>query len=419
ALVISRPVPTSAPLPGPSMALGIAQDFFGRIYLAGSEIRGGAPQIDAFVMQLGAGGGAPTVEVLVGGTGNDFGFALAVDTPGNNVFLAGQTDSATGLATGSVLQPTLAGGTDAFAAKVSGFTPPDSSGSSDGDGGDSKGGCLIVAAAVDSPLGREVSVLRAFRDDILTPYAAGRALVRTYYQLSPSIARVIEGHRTLRAITRVVLRPVAAASGLVLVRPRETFVVLAVMVSALLALVVALALARRRGTAARWVFVVTFIVALSLTLAAAMLDSGGGQQSLRTPRVAGPAPTVLVDGRPAAEQYGVERYDVRLQRFSERLVPPGAVRLRPTFLSDRLVVEVESDLVSGTLTSEGFTVTEPRAAAAVGIVRGDRIIAVNGYPPAGGALVSLLLLQRDPDRNTFDIRLDRDGIGIERAIVVR
>ena len=431
AVVISRPVPTSAPLPGPSMALGIAQDFFGRIYLAGSEIRGGATQTDAFVMQLGAGGGSPPVEVFVGGTGNDFGFALAVDTTGNNAFLAGQTNSATGLATGGVLQPTLAGGVDGFVAKVGGFTPPSSNESGDSNGGDSKSGCVIVFAALGSPLAREVSVLRAFRDDILIPNAAGRALVRTYYRLSPSIARVIEGHQTLGAITRIALRPVIIASKLVLVSPREAFALFAVMWSTLLALAVALALARHRARAARWAFVATFIVALSLSLAVAMLDSGDDKQSRRTPRVAGPAHTARTDGRPAApvpgmvrrqraaEQRGVEHYEVPLPRFAEWPLRPGTVRVRPTFHPGGLGVEVESDLANGILTSDGFTVTEPKVAAAVGITDGDRIIAINGWPPAGGALASFLLLQRDPDRNTFNIRLDRGGIRMERAIVVR
>ena len=436
ALVISRPVPTSAPLPGPSMALGIAQDFFGRIYLAGSEIRGAAPQTDAFVMQLGAGGGSPAVEFFVGGTGDDFGFALAVDTAGNHVFLAGQTDSATGLATGGVFQPTLAGGVDGFVAKVSGFTPPDSnesgdSNGGDGNGGDGKGGCLIVMASLGSPLAREVSVLRALRDDILIPNATGRVLVRTYYRLSPSIARVIEGHQTLRAITRVVLRPVIIFSKLVLASPREAFALFAVMWSTLLALAVALAVARRRARAARWAFVATFIVALSLTFAAAMLDSGNDTPSRQTPRVADPAHMEVTEGRPAAAvprmvrpqhaaaRRGVEHSEVSLQRFAEWPLRPGTVRVRPTFQPGGLGVEIESDLANGILTSDGFTVTEPKAAATVGIAGGDRIIAINGYPPAGGALASFLLLQRDPDRNTFNIRLDRGGIRMEREIAVR
>ena len=87
----------------------------------------------------------------------------------------------------------------------------------------------------------------------------------------------------------------------------------------------------------------------------------------------------------AAEQRGVERYDVPRPRFAEWPFTPGTVRMWPTFHSGSLAVEVESDLANGILTSEGFTVTEPKVAAAVGITGGDRIIAINGYPPAGAA----------------------------------
>jgi hypothetical protein len=58
-------------------------------------------------------------------------------------------------------------------------------------------------------------------------------------------------------------------------------------------------------------------------------------------------------------------------------------------------------------------------AAALDIAAGDRITSINGYPPAGGVLAGLLLRQRDPDRNDLVIRLRRDGIGMERTLIVR
>src|SRR5262249_46367011 len=89
------------------------------------------------------------------------------------------------------------------------------------------------------------------------------------------------------------------------------------------------------------------------------------------------------------------------------------------FHSGLLGYEVASDLADGILTTDGFTVTDPKLAAAVGIAGGDRLVAINGYPPAGGAFASFLLMQRDPDRNTITVRLVRRGVSIERVIVVR
>jgi hypothetical protein len=93
--------------------------------------------------------------------------------------------------------------------------------------------------------------------------------------------------------------------------------------------------------------------------------------------------------------------------------------VRPTFSSGGVGYQIESDLVDGILTADSFTVTEPKAAAAFDIASGDRITGVNGYPPAGGAFASVLMMQRDPDRNTLEVLLERAGVPMRRTIVVR
>ena len=279
-------------------------------------------------------------------------------------------------------------------------------------------------------------MLRALRDQILVRSTAGRAVVRTYYRVSPPLARVIERHGTLRAIARAGLHPVIVVAGLSLASPRRTFVGLAVTWSALVALIVMLAFAHGRATARRGAFVVTFVVTLSLTFAAGLLDlerdasspiaTSGTPTASTTPQHRSPTDergaTVVprVVPRPGRiEPPDVEHYDIDLKHIGQWLLAPGAARVRPTVSSGQLGFQIESDLADGILTTEGFTVTEPKVAAALGITSGDRILAINGYPPAGGAFVSFLLMQRDPDRNTIKVELDRDGIRMQRSMRVR
>src|SRR5262249_1097633 len=208
-----------------------------------------------------------------------------------------------------------------------------------------------------------------------------------------------------------------------LARPRTSFVVFAVVWSAFVALLVGLALACRPAAARRAAFAATFLVALSLTLAAGLFDAGPEPPSeARSQLVQGGsgAAAPRIARRPSVgDEPVVERYDVDLEGFAGVRLAPGAARVRPTFHSGLLGYEVASDLADGILTAEGFTVTDPKLTAAVGIAGGDRIVAVNGYPPAGGAFASFLLIQRDPDRNTVTVHLDRRGVRMERVIVVR
>jgi hypothetical protein len=431
-VMFSRAVPSGANLTGqtrdvlpsaPSLALGLARDFGGHLYVVGSEVRAGAPQTDAFVIQLGPSGTSSTAQVFVGGTGDDFGFAIAVDAGGNNAFVAGQTTSATGLATAGVVQPSLAGGIDAFVAIVGGFNAPltDESGSSSG--------CFIAAAAFGSPLARDVVVLRVFRDRFLLPNPVGRKLVAGYYRLSPPVARLIERHDALKATTRLMLRPAIIGAGFTLASPLAAFAAFAMACSALAALIVVLALARHSAATRRGAALATFLLAFGLAAAVALLgsDRGGGSSMLRhegsrNQNRAGSRAIVegvARRGSGADELPGVERYEVDSTRYLDWSLRPGAIRVRPTVHAGDLGYEIESDLADGVLTAQGFTVIEAKAAAAFGVAGGDRIVAINGYPPAGGALASLVMMQRDPDRRTIEVELDRGGASLRRSIMVR
>ena len=66
--------------------------------------------------------------------------------------------------------------------------------------------CVIASAAFgqDSP---EVEALEMLRDRLLWPTRVGRALVRAYYRISPSVARIVARSGVLASLTRTALRP--------------------------------------------------------------------------------------------------------------------------------------------------------------------------------------------------------------------
>jgi hypothetical protein len=72
-------------------------------------------------------------------------------------------------------------------------------------------GCFIATAAYGSTLHPYLGQLRTFRDEQLLQNAPGRAVVHSYYRLSPPLAEFIHDNDLLRAISRAVLAPLVIA----------------------------------------------------------------------------------------------------------------------------------------------------------------------------------------------------------------
>lgn len=75
-----------------------------------------------------------------------------------------------------------------------------------------RGKCFIATAACGSPAHPDVGTLRRFRDESLVRSALGRALVRSYYLLSPPIAIAIERHPAVQRLVRSLIVAPAAAT---------------------------------------------------------------------------------------------------------------------------------------------------------------------------------------------------------------
>jgi hypothetical protein len=63
--------------------------------------------------------------------------------------------------------------------------------------------CFIATAAYGTDTAEEINILREFRDVVLLPSRLGAEFVSLYYQVGPSIAKVISQHDFLRTAVRV------------------------------------------------------------------------------------------------------------------------------------------------------------------------------------------------------------------------
>lgn len=69
--------------------------------------------------------------------------------------------------------------------------------------------CFVATACFGSPHQETVVTLRQFREVILKRHAFGRALVKSYYRISPPLAKTIERYPVLRYPVAIVLTSLA------------------------------------------------------------------------------------------------------------------------------------------------------------------------------------------------------------------
>jgi hypothetical protein len=82
------------------------------------------------------------------------------------------------------------------------------SGGSAGGGGGGGGGCFIATASYGTDTEPDVERFRSYRDNYLSKRSWGRALLKTYYSLSPGPARIIAARPLLKSLSRALLEPI-------------------------------------------------------------------------------------------------------------------------------------------------------------------------------------------------------------------
>jgi ribosomal protein L7/L12 len=63
-------------------------------------------------------------------------------------------------------------------------------------------GCFIATVCYGSYNAYEVTILRRFRDNVLNNYSYGRLFIKTYYAISPALAKLIDKSEAIKIIIR-------------------------------------------------------------------------------------------------------------------------------------------------------------------------------------------------------------------------
>jgi hypothetical protein len=116
----------------------------------------------------------------------------------------------------------------------------------------SGGGCFIATAAYGTPMAEEIQILREFRDEYLLTNPVGQAFTDLYYKFSPPIANFITDHPSLKPIVRAGLLPAVAMSAVAVnTTPAEKMAIVCLL--ALVSVVVAIWVTRRRGKGPQYI----------------------------------------------------------------------------------------------------------------------------------------------------------------------
>lgn len=410
----------------------IAVDGTGNALITGTELQCTVSGIsgctafnnDAFVVKVDP-SAVVVATVFLGGSGDDTGQAIAVDSAGNP-YVTGDTTSADFPTTPSAFQMVNQGTPDAFIVRLEDVAATGASSGGDGSG------CFIATVAFGSPLVREVQVLREFRDRMLLTNAPGRLLVRAYYRMSPPLARVIAASDALRAATRGALRPVVWVTRAVLEHPAQAWVLSTGGIA--IGVLIPLFLFPSRRTSRRISLLALVLLCLAAGGVFVTMDRAervrpvfpapapssppaGPREFARAPLPSGPAlATPTAPGRVRIRELSPGRYEVR---GAEGTLADLALTATPLpSLGMGLHVGISSVAGDGVLTAEGLTVTDPKHSAEAGIQAGDTILSVNGFP-ARQLHVALLAMRRDPDRGTIELQIDRQGMRLTQVYVMR